>query len=52
MSGPEDPFGELMEATLSQHEMYTSWMRAGFTSEQAMELLKVVVTEVVRGSIS
>lgn len=50
--GPEDPFNDLTEATVSQHEMYMSWRQAGFTEAQAMELLKTVVAEIVRGSFS
>lgn len=49
MSEPEDPFSELSQATVSQHEMYLSWVDAGFTPAQAMELLKVVVAEIIRG---
>lgn len=52
MNEPEDPFGDLTEATVSQHEMYLSWRQAGFTEAQAMDLLKVVVAEIVRGSVS
>ena len=51
MTEPEDPFSGIADATVSQHEMYMSWMEAGFTPEQAMELLKVVVAEIVRGAI-
>ena len=39
----------LMEAAVSQHEMYLSWVQAGFAPEQALELLKVVVASIVRG---
>lgn len=52
MSQHDEPFSGLMEAMISQHEMYLSWMAAGFTEDQAMELLKVVITEIVRGEIS
>jgi hypothetical protein len=40
----------LLAAAIGQHEMYLSWLHAGFTPEQAMELLKTVVSEVVRGA--
>lgn len=52
MNGPTDPFGDWAETAVSQHEIYTSWVAAGFTPEQAMQLLLTVVTEIVRGSIS
>lgn len=46
----EDPLGSMAEAAISQHEMYLSWIAAGFTPEQALELLKTVVAEILRGS--
>jgi hypothetical protein len=42
--------GSLTEAAAGQHEMYLCWLEAGFTEEQAFELLKVVIAEIVRGS--
>lgn len=45
------PLYSMSESAISQHEMYLSWREAGFTPEQAMELLKTVVTEIVRRSI-
>lgn len=39
----------MAEAAIGQHELYTTWIDAGFTSEQAMELLKTVMTEIIRG---
>lgn len=47
----QSQLGSMTAGALSQHEMYLSWVVAGFTPEQALELLKVVVTEIVRGSI-
>lgn len=51
MTEPEDPFDGIAGATVSQHEMYVSWVEAGFTPAQAMELVKVVIAEIVRGSM-
>jgi hypothetical protein len=47
--GPEF-LGSLAEAAVGQHEMYESWVAAGFTPDQAMDLLKVVVAEIIRGA--
>jgi hypothetical protein len=41
----------LAEAAISQHEMFTSWVAAGFTEAQALELMKVVVAEILRGAV-
>lgn len=52
MTESEDPMSALLEATISQHEMYLSWIQAGFTPDQAMELLKVFISEMVREASS
>jgi hypothetical protein len=46
---PQNLPGAMMETAISQHEMYLSWVEAGFTPEQALELLKVIISEIVRG---
>lgn len=45
----QDPMGALAEAAVSHHEMYVSWIAAGFTQEQAFELLMCVVSNMVGG---
>lgn len=40
----------LMDAAISQHEMFTSWVAAGFTEAQALELLKAVIAEILGGN--
>lgn len=45
---PQDPMGALAEAAVSHHEMYISWINAGFTEEQAFELLVNVVSNMGR----
>lgn len=50
MDEPDSPLGSLAQAAVGQHEMYVSWIDAGFSEEQAFELLKAVVTSIVRGS--
>ena len=36
----------LDEAAVAMHEMYLSYLRAGFTEHQAMELLKATLAKV------
>lgn len=45
---PQDPIGDLAEAAAAQHEMYLSWVGAGFTPDQAMELVKTTITVILR----
>lgn len=40
----------LTEGAVWQHEMYLSWIAAGFTPEQALELLKTMIMQIVRGT--
>ena len=49
MDEESEIFSALEEAAVGQHEMYTTWVKAGFTEQQAFELLKVVVGELARG---
>lgn len=42
-----DPLSMVDEGAIVQHELYKSWLAAGFTDEQAMELLKTVITNVM-----
>lgn len=46
----DESLGSLSEAAVGQHEMYTSWVAAGFTEDQAFELLKVVVAKIIEGA--
>lgn len=48
MNSPQDPIGDLAEAAAAQHEMYLSWVGAGFTPDQAMELVKTTITVILR----
>lgn len=45
-----DHVGSMDASAIGQHEMYRSWVSAGFTPDQAMDLLKVILTETMRGS--
>lgn len=37
--GPDSPISALLEAAISMHEMYVSFIAAGFTETQAMTLV-------------
>lgn len=50
MTDPEQ-FSTFNDRAIQHHEMYTAWVAAGFTHEQAMELLCCFIAELVRGSI-
>ena len=36
---PKSPIGALLEAAISMHEMYSSFVAAGFTEQQALYLV-------------
>lgn len=40
----------IREQAIIQHEIFTSYIDAGFTREEALELLKVQVIEGIRSS--
>jgi hypothetical protein len=48
---PSDPIGPLMAGAYQFHELYQSFCRAGFTSEQAMQLVSTVLAEATRAGI-
>lgn len=48
MSQPEDPLPVVQEGAIAQHELFLSWCQAGFTEEQALELLIAVITSSLR----
>lgn len=37
--GPNNPISALLEAAISMHEMYVSFVAAGFTETQALTLV-------------
>lgn len=45
---PADPVTELMEMAASMHELFQSWVAAGFTDEQAMRLLGSMIDASMR----
>lgn len=46
---PPDPITAMGEGAAAAHEMYLSYMTAGFTEDQAFALTKIVVQEAIRG---
>lgn len=43
-----DPFTSFAYGAVQHHEMYSAWMDAGFTADQAMELLTFFLSEILR----
>lgn len=52
MSEEPDPLAELTEATMAQYELYAAWVRAGFSPDQAFELVKAVVQSFARNAVT
>ncbi|MFG2993965.1 MULTISPECIES: hypothetical protein [unclassified Streptomyces] len=42
---PTSPLSKLATAAVSLHELYTEYVKAGFTKAEAMELLKALITK-------
>ncbi|WP_433364053.1 hypothetical protein [Streptosporangium sp. CA-115845] len=49
MPEPEDPITQLAEAAMSLHEMFTAYVGAGFTDNQALYLVGQLVAGAHRG---
>ena len=47
---PVDPIGTPLKAALSLHELFLACQRAGFTEEQAFELVKAIALGGTEGS--
>ena len=45
---PEEFMSEMNEGAIAQHELYEAWVQAGFTPDQALDLVKAIVVEMVR----
>ena len=52
MEEPIDPFSEIGAGAISHHELYSAWVEAGFTPNQAMDLVKMFLSEVIRAAVS
>jgi hypothetical protein len=46
---PEDPFGPLQEGAVQLHELFRSYVDAGFSEEQAMRLVEVFQQGILNG---
>lgn len=42
---PEDPFSVLSQAATMLHELYESMVKAGFTPQQAMEIVLRTISQ-------
>ncbi|MFI7890861.1 hypothetical protein ACIFUY_06310 [Streptomyces sp. CACIS-1.16CA] len=49
MPEPTDPMTELAAAAVQLHEMHQAYVAAGFTEQQALELVKAVIVANVGG---
>ena len=43
-----DPMTELQTAVAQQHELFVSYIEAGFTREEALAIIKTIVVEAMR----
>lgn len=44
---PESPLTQLAGAAVQQHELFMSWVNAGFTRAEAMQLLLAAFTTMI-----
>jgi hypothetical protein len=49
VSDPEDPITQLAAAAAQVHELYLSYIEAGFTEAQAFDLVKTILTAGIGG---
>jgi hypothetical protein len=49
---PFDKFGNYDTNAVAIHEIYASYVRAGFTSDQAMTIIIAMLKELTRGAIA
>lgn len=46
---PQPPLTELAAMAVQFHELYTAYVDAGFTEDQALDLLKAIITAGIGG---
>jgi hypothetical protein len=46
---PEDPITQLAEGAVATHELFLSYVRAGFTEQQALYLVGQMIVAAARG---
>lgn len=49
MPEPEDPITQLAQAAASLHELFTAYVAAGFTENQALYLVGQIIANAGRG---
>lgn len=49
MLEPDDPITQLAEAAVATHELFVSYVGAGFTENQALYLVGQTIAAAVRG---
>lgn len=47
-TGPEDPMTELAAGAAQMHELFTAYMNAGFSHDDALQLLIAIITASIR----
>lgn len=45
----DDPVSELLAAAITLHELYETFLRAGFSTDQAFELVLVFYSKTLEG---
>jgi len=50
MSMPPDPLTELGKAAAGLHEVFTSYLEAGFSRPEALRLVTVILAESIRAA--
>ena len=48
-AGPEDPMSELGAAAAQVHELFTSYVDAGFTRAEALQIVIAIITVKMSG---
>lgn len=48
--GPKDPLTSMLESAIQLHEVYVAYTEAGFTNEQAVYLVGVIIAAGIRGA--
>jgi len=52
MTSPADPLTAMAEAAVALHEVFKSYVKAGFTEAQALTLVAAMVTAQMQGGSS
>ena len=44
-TNPDNPISEMLAGAIMQHEMLKTYVEAGFTRAEAMDILKAIIAE-------